>query len=400
MNEETKPTIEETKPTIKIDPGERLGGGSAGQNTSFILSGLVVLLLLGGGFLFWYYTDNKSLFGAGTKSAFDNVYAQLGIQPLPPGVARQPQISNRLEQLGREPCYTEAVVRLAQQLLKTGFPREAGTSLQTFARRCGNPNEVLPLAYEAFVRINDHASALDVADQLVNAVPSNGTAHYWRAQAHQRTGNLARALTDYMSTLQLVGNPRHLSSEVFYKLSQTYAALGRHCDSITPIEMYIALDPANRRTPQTTRIIADYAEKGKCDTRYATGIARVPYTQSNDVRLLTVVVNGVPGSMIFDTGASLVAITPQFAARAKISVDPDNHITAQTANGTTTVDTGYAESMNVGKAEAKGVVVAVHRGSGQPFGSKIDGLLGMSFLSRFNVSISSNAIELRAIPLR
>jgi aspartyl protease family protein len=104
--------------------------------------------------------------------------------------------------------------------------------------------------------------------------------------------------------------------------------------------------------------------------------------------------------MIFDTGATLVAITPQFAARAKISVDANNHITAQTANGTTTVDTGYAELMSVGKAEAKGVVVAVYRGSGQPFGSKIDGLLGMSFLSRFNVSILSSAIELRAIPLR
>jgi aspartyl protease family protein len=400
MTEETKSTTEETKPTIQIDPGDRLGGGSAGQNASFIMSGLVVLLLLGGGFLFWHYAGNKSPVDVLTKSPFDDVYAQLGIRPLPSSVARQPQISSRLEQLGREPCYTEAAVQLAEQLLKVGFPREAGLSLQAFARRCGNPNEVLSVAYEAFRRVNDYAKALEVADQLVSAVPSNGTVHYWRAIAHERTGNLTRALTDYMSTMQLVGNPKQLSSEVFYKLSQTYAALGRYCDAITPIEMYISLDPADRRTPQTTRIIADYAEKGKCDTRYAAGIARVPFTQSNNVRLLTVVVNGVAGSMIFDTGATLVAITPQFAARAKISVDPDNHITVQTANGTATVDTGYAESMNVGKAEAKGVVVTVHRGSGQPFGGRIDGLLGMSFLSRFNVSISSNAIELRAIPLR
>jgi clan AA aspartic protease (TIGR02281 family) len=383
---------EETKSTIQVDPGDRIGGRPARQYSSIIWSGLVALLLLGGGFLFWHHASDKSGFGG--------VYSQLGIKPLPPGVARQPQIWSRLEQLAREPCYTEAVVQLAEQLLKAGFPREAGTSLQTFARRCGNAAEVLPLAYDAFGRINDHANALDVADQLVNAVPSNGTVHYWRAMANERTGNLTRALNDYMSTLQLVGNPKHLSSEVFYKLSQTYAALGRHCDAITPIEMYIALDPAGRRTPQTTRIIADYAEKGKCDTRYATGITRVPFTQSNDVRLVTVIINGVSASMIFDTGATLVAITPQFAARAKISVARDNHMTVQTANGPTTVDTGYAETVGVGKAEAKGVVVAVYRGSGQPFGNKIDGLLGMSFLSRFNVTISSNAIELRAIPLR
>lgn len=383
---------EETKSTVQVDPGDRIGGGPARQNSSIIWSGLAALLLVGGGFLFWHYAGDKSGFGA--------VYSQLGIQPLPPGVARQPQIWSRLEQLAREPCYTDAVVQLGEQLLKAGFPREAGTSLQTFARRCGNAGKVLPLAYEAFGRINDHAKALEVADQLVNAVPSNGTVYYWRAMAHERTGNLTRALSDYMSTMQLVGNPRHLSGDVFYKLSQTYAALGRYCDAITPVEMYISLDPADRRTPQTTRIIADYAEKGKCDTRYATGIARVPFTQSNDIRLLTVAVNGVAGTMIFDTGATLVAITPQFAARARISADRDNQIAVQTANGTTTVDTGYAETVSVGKAEAKGVVVAVHRGSGQPLGGKIDGLLGMSFLSRFNVSISSNAIELRAIPLR
>jgi clan AA aspartic protease (TIGR02281 family) len=259
---------------------------------------------------------------------------------------------------------------------------------------------VLPLAYDAFGRINDHASALEVADQLVTEVPSNGTARYWRAMAHERTGNLARALTDYMSTLQLVGNPRNVSADVFYKLSQTYAALGRHCDAITPIEMYISLDPATRRTPQTAKIIADYAEAGKCDTRYATGLARVPFAQSDAVRVVTVMVNGVSGNLIFDTGATLVSITSQFAARARISLDRDHQMTVQTANGITTVDTGYAETVSVGKAEARGVVVAAHRGNENPFGSKIDGLLGMSYLSRFNVSISPNAIELKAIPLR
>jgi aspartyl protease family protein len=164
--------------------------------------------------------------------------------------------------------------------------------------------------------------------------------------------------------------------------------------------MYISLDPANRRTPQTAKIIADYAEAGKCDTRYATGLARVPFAQSDAVRVVTVMVNGVSGNLIFDTGATLVSITSQFAARARISLDRDHQMTVQTANGITTVDTGYAETVSVGKAEARGVVVAAHRGNENPFGSKIDGLLGMSYLSRFNVSISPNAIELKAIPLR
>jgi hypothetical protein len=52
--------------------------------------------------------------------------------------------------------------------------------------------------------------------------------------------------------------------------------------------MYISLDPAKRRTPQTTKIISDYAERGDCDKRYATGTARVPFAVGSGVRTLSV----------------------------------------------------------------------------------------------------------------
>jgi aspartyl protease family protein len=72
----------------------------------------------------------------------------------------------------------------------------------------------------------------------------------------------------------------------------------------------------------------------------------------------------------------------------------------KTVGGRTLADIGYANSVSVGKAEALGVVVAVHRNDDNPFGNRIDGLLGMSFLSRFNMTLSPNAIELTAIALR
>jgi aspartyl protease family protein len=66
--------------------------------------------------------------------------------------------------------------------------------------------------------------------------------------------------------------------------------------------------------------------------------------------------------------------------------------------GAVFAEIGYANSIRVGKAEALGVTVAVHRGN--PFGTRVDGLLGMSFLSRFYVTLSPTGIELTAIPLR
>jgi predicted aspartyl protease len=178
-----------------------------------------------------------------------------------------------------------------------------------------------------------------------------------------------------MNTVQLIGDPKIIFGDVFYQWSRTYAALGRYC-AISPIEMYISLDPANRRTPQTTKIISDYAEQGKCDRRHATGTTRVPFTFKSGVRMLSVVVNNVAGTMILDTGATFVSITPRFAVKARVTTKSGNEVIIGTVGGKALADIGYANSISAGKAVAFGVATAVMRDDGDPFGKGIDGLLG------------------------
>lgn len=72
----------------------------------------------------------------------------------------------------------------------------------------------------------------------------------------------------------------------------------------------------------------------------------------------------------------------------------------KTVGSTALADIGYAAKIAVGKAEASGVVVVVHRDGSEPFGDGVDGLLGMSFLARFQLNISPTTIELTPIPLR
>jgi tetratricopeptide (TPR) repeat protein len=357
-----------------------------------ILLVVSILFAVGGGAFYWYYMSQGPKFGL--------VYNQLGIQPLPSTIERQQQVQSRLAQLSREACYRDAIVGLGRALLDAGFPREAATSARSFVKRCGSAPEVLPLAYTGLERINDFSGALEVANELVEAVPASGTFRYWRAMAYDRTGKFSQAMFDYMNAIQLAGDPKRVPGNVFYKWAQSYAALGRYCDAISPIDMYISLDPANRRTSQTTKIISDYAERGDCDKRYATGTARVPFAASSDIRTLSVVVNGVVGTLILDTGATFVSITSRFAVRARVSTEPGNQVIMKTAGGRALADIGSANSVSVGKAEALGVITAVLRDDTDPFGSGVDGLLGMSFLSRFNINLSPTGVELTAIPLR
>src|SRR5262245_46763091 len=91
--------------------------------------------------------------------------------------------------------------------------------------------------------------------------------------------------------------------------------------AISPIEMYVSLDPVKRRTPQTTKVISEYAERG---------------------RTLSVVVNNVAGTLILDTGATFVSITSRFALKARVATESGSQVIMKTVGGKALADIGSA----------------------------------------------------------
>lgn len=337
-----------------------------------------------------------------SRSTYSDVYKALGISPLPYTMEIQPQIYNRLDELSREPCYRDAIIGLSDTLIDAGYPRESATSLLAFAKHCSDSeNEaILVRAYVAFKKIEDFPAALQVANRLVNADPANPQYRYSRGATYEQLKDFSGALADYIAALQLLGDPRNVVGDQFYDISRMYAALGRYCDAIAPIETYISYNPAQRRTPQTMQIISEYAKKGDCEARYARGVGHVPFLNATGVRMLPVIVNGVTGNFILDSGADLVAVTPEFSAKAKVKSEPSSPMPLKTAGGIAFADLGYADTISVGNAEAYGVAVAVIRDSKDPFGGHLDGLLGMTFLARFNLRISQGGVDLEPISLQ
>jgi tetratricopeptide (TPR) repeat protein len=179
---------------------------------------ILVSLAIGAGSFYWFLTKQQS--------NFTSLYNQLGIQ-LPSKIERVPAVQSRLEQLSRERCYVDAIVGLGRALLDLGYPREAANSLRSFSKGCGNVRDVLPWAHEALVRVSDYAGALEIANELVSVAPASGTFRYWRASAYYQLGDFSHALTDYMNSIQLVGDLRAESGEVFYKLSSYLRCAGQ-----------------------------------------------------------------------------------------------------------------------------------------------------------------------------
>jgi len=94
-------------------------------------------------------------------------------------------------------------------------------------------------------------------------------------------------------------------------------------------------------------------------------------------------INDVPMSLIVDTGATLVVLSPQMAKKAHIDVRHSKKIMLQTANGLTSAPWVHIKRMELDKLHQNRVEAAIQRVSSNPD----IGLLGMSFLSAYHISI-------------
>ncbi len=105
-------------------------------------------------------------------------------------------------------------------------------------------------------------------------------------------------------------------------------------------------------------------------------------------------INGVRGLFILDTGASYLSLKSSFADRAKIP-QTGSEITLMTANGQVKAKLSKADKVMLGKLGATNVPVAIQNVDDKSYGAGVDGLLGMSFLSRFEVQMAGGTIEVR-----
>lgn len=143
-------------------------------------------------------------------------------------------------------------------------------------------------------------------------------------------------------------------------------------------------------------MIGEYASKGRCAQATGTSVETFPVSRPGQVVKLAVTINGVRGNFILDTGATFVSLRAGFAEKAKVDVNQDSSIKLHTANGIAEAKRGQAKLVQLRSLTASNVAVVVQDDAKATYGAAIDGLLGMSFLSRFNIAIEGNSLKIRA----
>ena len=325
---------------------------------------------------------------------FAAVYMRLAIQ-LPPNVARDPQVWNRLDQLKREPCDQKSIDDLALILDKLGYRRQAAEGQYSFVKKCGEPVAALHKSIDLLLKLSDYPMALEVADEFMRRAPTNHDAHYLRGVALEGIGDYRRALVDYTNAIELFGADKSkINGGVFMRMANAYAKLGQFCEAATAILTWVAIDQVRRDNSRSQKIIGDYEAQGNC--AISTEFQKERYALRGPNRVVTarVEVNGVSGIFIIDTGASYVSVKTGFAERAKVFLN-GSEIRLATANGLAKGTLTKADTVTLGKLRAKDVPVVIQNVDEKSFGPGVDGLLGLSFLSRFDLQVADRFIEIR-----
>jgi clan AA aspartic protease (TIGR02281 family) len=351
----------------------------------------VIIVVVGAGASVYLGADTildkfGQLAGTNPDPVSETFYSRLEIEPLPSAIVNRNPMAGHIAVLLREPCDWNATYEFTGDLQQAGYRREAAKVFQAYSAKCRPSDVALYHAADILYGLSDFPAAIKVTDDLLAMSPDLPQFHYLRAQILRDTKRYDEAINAYDSTIGLSADISALNGEVFRGTSLSYVALGKYCEAITPIQTWVSIDPAQNDTPRTQAILKEYSQKGKCDLSYATGNDRFP-TQGKDVITAKVSINGVPGVFIVDTGASFVSISKDFANRAKLPLSGDYSVRMQTANGISLAQRSSAAKVKIGRVEANDVAAVVH--AEKTLGDGIDGLLGRSFLSRFDVTFGA-----------
>jgi clan AA aspartic protease (TIGR02281 family) len=319
--------------------------------------------------------------------------ARLGID-LPKTVTPTASVHGPLEELTREKCDQDAILHLGDALDAAGYRRESAIAQVNFSSQCGGYAPALRGAVNTLLKLSDYATAETIASDLIRLEPYADNGYFLRAVARDGNKSFKGAIDDYITAIELFGNKDRISSVGYYRMARDYEKLGQFCDAMLPLERWVALDPSRHDSSQVQAMLLDYAAKGGCAAATSGGEERFPAARPGGVVRVPVVVNNVPATFILDTGAAFVALKDSFAKKAKVEIEAGSSVHLHTANGIAEGQRGRADTIQLRSLKAKSVPVVVEADSAAAYGDGVDGLLGLSFLSRFNVTIDGRTVRI------
>jgi clan AA aspartic protease (TIGR02281 family) len=206
------------------------------------------------------------------------------------------------------------------------------------------------------------------------------------AELHLRAAS-AWEHRDYPEALRLWSQAVSLqpgNAELHYLRGRALAALGLRASAADAFQVTLMLDPEARTARDAMKGLA------RLQPAAGDGEVLVPMESGLGVWIVPALVNGQRGRFLLDTGSSVIVIGPMLAAAAGLKEAPGREaIELQTLGGRTRGPSAMVTAMQVGDTVLKDVPVVLH----DP-GPGVDGILGNTFLSHYQVTLDTDRRQL------
>ena len=296
---------------------------------------------------------------------------------------------DRLEaELMKEPCDRSKTEELLEHTLSAGDNRGVLRRADAFWAKCGEFVQLRMYTYRAHAQLTEWDGAVADVTRLVESEPYSPYYRAWRGIVYQDKGDLERAVADFREALLL----RPQLSDIPLNLAATYEKLGRPCDAAFPLQQLVFHYPTESWSAGIRERIADLEKRGGCGV-VASGAGRATISMEpgrTAIRVKVHLDDKETAVFLLDTGASYVTLTRVLAGKLGLELGAAPEVRLQTANGEKKGKFVSLRSVAVEGLAAKSVPAVVV----DDVGPGIDGLLGLSFLARFEMRQANGVVEL------
>jgi len=172
-----------------------------------------------------------------------------------------------------------------------------------------------------------------------------------------------------------------------YMRAAALARLGHRAAATDALQYTLLLNPEEALARQVRQDLTTLAHRAAAD---GTSEAVIALETSRGVWIAPVVVNGHRGRFLVDTGASVVVIAPAFATRVGVVPRGNATLDMETLGGRARAPWATLSTIRVGTAELQDHEVVIHHPGGD-----LDGILGNTFLNRWDVHLDPDRRLLR-----
>ena len=288
------------------------------------------------------------------------------------------QIAGKLE---FEPCDRNLQRSLYRRLATEKLTRDLGNLSYHWAENCSFSSDIKAnLYYDSagkYFSIGEMYYAYQSVQKGTELKPENARLRLRQALIESELGLFVEANENFRLGIVLHSDNKTIANRVFMKYAEALSELGEGCQSIDVYRTMMEYKNLSNTESIGTKV-------KNLQTQYNCGIEKgiritIP-RGGKDTAPIKVSINGVEGTFILDTGATITSLSPEFAEKSTVKYVGRTG-SFQTANGKTVVRFANADAVSV---EGKNIGPAALAVLNSDLG-KHDGLLGMNILSRFDM---------------